>query len=163
MKTRKETNPYRHAFLWWHPSQTFYQYSPSLHNSCSQTLAFHWLILYWFLSIFFCLFSLVSGKMGCEKQIPLLKHDVQYVMWYGGFDNSITVLPYHKCLDKIGDQVLTSNHECWQAPNISDRWIHNFAFQSWSQQKMHSRLLPFSHVWTVIAACLTIADQYSVK
>lgn len=63
---------------------------PSLNNSfaaLTPTCLSHCLIFHWFLPMF----SLACGKMSCERQIPLLKHDVHLVMQYWGVDNSITV------------------------------------------------------------------------
>lgn len=73
-------------------SQTPYQYSHSsitasyCSPSFSQT-SFTLSHSYRFLSTF----SLLGSKMSYETQMPLLTGDVQHVIWYRRFDNSITV------------------------------------------------------------------------
>lgn len=66
------------------------------------------------------MFSLVSGKMSHQRHIPLLKHDVQHVMWYWGFDNSITVAAILHVSwqdwwphDRISTRVMTRPRNSW--------------------------------------------------
>lgn len=100
---------------------------------------------YWFLSTF----SLLTGKMSYETQIPLLKGDVRHVLWYWGFDNSIIVATAPHVFWQDWWPHDQNSAQWWQDHVIPDWWIHLFALQSWLQQKMHSRALLCSRVWTL--------------
>lgn len=110
------------------------------------------------------MFSLVSGKMSYERHIPLLKHDVQHVMWYWGFDNSITVAAIlhvswqdwwpHDC---ISTRVMTRPRNSW----LMDTSLRPAEVITAENAQQATAL--FSCVNFVISACLTIPDQYSIK
>lgn len=135
---------------------------PSLDNSFAAlppTCLSHCLIFHWFQPMF----SLARAKVSCERQIPLLKHDVQPVVRYWGVDNSITIAAIQR--------------GSWQ-----DWWPHDRISPPVTTRLRYSRLMDtsprpaeviaenaqqatalFSCVNFVISACLTIPDQYSIK
>lgn len=119
----------------------------------------HCLIFHWFLPMF----SLARGKMSCERQIPLLKHDVQPVMRYWGVDNSITIAAIQRGSwqdwwphDRISPPVMTRLRYSWLM-DTSPRPTEVIA------ENAQQATALFSCVNFAISACLTIPDQYSIK
>lgn len=84
-----------------------------------------------------------------KKNTPLLNGGVRHELWYRGFDNSITgATVRHAPWQDWWPNNPRSPH-WWQDLRIPDWWILLFALQSWLLQKMHSRPMPCSQVWTL--------------
>ena len=149
MKRRQETHPdpSRHHFTWLRPSQTSYRYS---HRSTAAAAVWASLettcLSHGPIPIDFCP-RFHYSPVKCHMKHKFLCLQLMYSIAHTeDLTIPLLLLPYRMCFDKIGDH---SSQQWWQGRVIPDWWIRHFAPQSWLQQKMHSRSLPCSHVWTL--------------